>query len=177
MNKAAIFALLLTPVAAQAAEPACNAIDDQLQRLACYDQAAEAILNCQQQQDRLDRLVCYDKLNGTSAASLSPAPVVAAAAPAAVTSSPQSAEQEFGLIKKADENEPEQIQGTITKMSKDAYGKFTITLDNGQSWKQTESRNFRLSKQGTITISKAALGSFLLTQEGRNGSVRVKRVQ
>ncbi|SDI37547.1 hypothetical protein SAMN04488540_101231 [Ferrimonas sediminum] len=175
MNKAAIFALLLTPVATQAAESSCQSIDDQLQRLACYDQAAEAIANCQLQQDRLDRLVCFDKLSGTTAATLNPAPVTVAP-PAAAASSPQSAEQQFGLIKKADENEPEQIQGTITKMSKDAYGKFTITLDNGQSWKQTESRNFRLDKQATITISKAALGSFLLTQEGRNGSVRVKRV-
>lgn len=170
MLKTAVFSLLLAPAAASAADAACHSIQDQLQRLACYDEAAEAVVNCASQTDKLDRLVCFDSLGKPARASITAKP----AAPQAAA--PTTPDERFGLNNKRPE-EPEAIKASVSTLKSDPYGKFIITLDNGQVWKQIDSKRFRLKKDKPVTIEKASLGSFMLTQEGSSKSARVKRVQ
>ncbi|WP_417344816.1 hypothetical protein [Ferrimonas sp.] len=170
MLKTAVFSLLLAPAAVSAADAACHAIQDQIQRLACYDKAAESVVNCASLNDKLDRLVCFDKLGKPAHAGIPAKP----AAPQAAA--PADADERFGLSDKRPE-EPEAIKASINKLKKDPYGKFIVTLDNGQVWKQIDSKRFRLKQDKPVTIEKASLGSFMLTQEGSSKSARVKRVQ
>ncbi len=71
---------------------------------------------------------------------------------------------------------------TLKKTEKGPYKKTIFYFENGQIWKQTESRNIyipkpRHSQTNTATIKKAAFGSYLLSIDGTKQSVRVKRVQ
>ncbi|TKB51141.1 hypothetical protein FCL40_00875 [Ferrimonas sediminicola] len=166
MLKTAVLTLMLAPAAVSAADAACRAIDDQRQRLACYDKAAEAVVHCAAHKDRLDRLLCFDGL-------AKPAAAVPAQAPAAA---PATTDQRFGLNNERPE-EPEAISQAISKMKTDPYGKFIVTLENGQVWKQIDSRRFRLDQGVPVTIRKASLGSFILSQSDGSKSARVKRVQ
>ncbi|WP_051215768.1 hypothetical protein [Ferrimonas futtsuensis] len=170
MLKTAVFSLLLAPATVSAADAACHAIQDQIQRLACYDKAAEAVVNCASQTDKLDRLVCFDQLGKPVRAGTPTKP----AAPQAA--SPDATDERFGLSDKRPE-EPEAIEAAVSKLQQDPYGKFIVTLDNGQVWKQIDSKRFRLKKDKPITIKKASLGSFMLSQEGSSKSARVKRLQ
>ncbi|BDY06808.1 hypothetical protein [Ferrimonas sp. YFM] len=171
MLKTAVFSLLLAPAAVSAADAACHSIKDQIQRLACYDKAAEAVVNCASEKDKLDRLVCFDKLGKPMKALAQSKKALPPQAKA-----PEAANERFGLSDKRPE-EPEAIKASVSKLKQDPYGKFIITLDNGQVWKQIDSKRFRFKKDKPVTIEKASLGSFMLTQEGSSKSARVKRVQ
>jgi hypothetical protein len=80
-------------------------------------------------------------------------------------------------IQASKKNEVAKIFLTISEVEKDPYGALKISFNNGQVWKQTDSRNFRLKSGQKVYIEKAALGSFLLGAEGRNSTIRVKRLQ
>ncbi|TKB56096.1 hypothetical protein [Ferrimonas aestuarii] len=175
MNKTATLCFALFSPLALAAQN-CSDISDQRQRLACFDKAATAMANCQKFEDKLDRLLCFDELAGKQPQAVAVVAPVSkpAPTPAAQTA---SAEDRFGMPKVEAEDEAQSLSATVSKVKFDAYDRFIITLDNGQVWKQAESRRYKIKPDYKVTIEKAALGSFLLIAEGRGGSTRVKRVQ
>jgi hypothetical protein len=67
----------------------------------------------------------------------------------------------------------------VASVSYDARGRFTITLDNGQVWRQLEGDTTVLagSKISMVRISRGALGSYDLNIVGRNATYRVSRLQ
>lgn len=165
--------------------------------------APAELLACANVQDNFARLACYDRLNpprGAMAAQAAeapkaapapaPAPVhppaaaaaVAAAPVAAPTISASSAEAEFGLSERArrDQNERAEVDHIVAKVasvSERPRGELLLKLDNGQTWTQTERRLGTLIKEGeTVTISRGALGSFMLTSEA-GVATRVRRVK
>ncbi|MBX5462176.1 MAG: hypothetical protein IRZ28_13940 [Steroidobacteraceae bacterium] len=165
--------------------------------------ASAELLACANVQDNFARLACYDRLNpprGAMAAQAAEAPkaasapapapaktpaVAAAAAPAAVAApavSAARAEAEFGLSERArrDRNEPagvDHIVAKVTSVSERPRGELLLKLDNGQTWTQTERRLGTLIKEGeTVTISRGALGSFMLTSEA-GVATRVRRLK
>ncbi|GAA0541739.1 hypothetical protein FHS83_000179 [Rhizomicrobium palustre] len=124
-----------------------------------------------------------------AAPSVVPAPVaVPSAAP--VSRSPSKVD-EFGAetIRKTQTREeaakePQEVQevrGKVTAVDLGKTGKFTVTLDNGQVWRQIESDTgrARFSKQGdTVVISHGLLGSYNLVFEGREMTLfKVRRVK
>ncbi|WP_299805350.1 hypothetical protein [uncultured Shewanella sp.] len=133
--------------------------------------------------DKLERLICYDKLS-SSLSSNTAIPkqqpvtetVTVAASTAAVVST-DSSHADFGKVKKAEAEEVSKIYLDVSKVSKDPYGAMKIHFSNGQVWKQTDSRSFRLKAEQTVYIEKAALGSFMLGSDDRNTTIRVKRVK
>ena len=141
---------------------------------------------CSSVQDKLDRLVCYDNL---AASMKTTAPIhlpskpetIAVATSAALvttTATKQNAVEEFGNLKKdTDEQTLDTIQLTVTKVTKDLHGALKIEFENGQVWKQMDSRRFKLKPEQEVFIKKAALGSFALGMEGRNTTIRVKRLK
>jgi uncharacterized cupredoxin-like copper-binding protein len=137
--------------------------------------------------DKLDRLICYDNLSASlatnSVTSVSSAPetitvAASATAVASTTNASKNTVEEFGNIKndKA-EQEVVVINLTVNKVTKDPYGALKIQFDNGQVWKQTDSRSFKLKPEQQVYIEKAALGSFMLGTKDRNTTIRVKRLK
>lgn len=157
----------------------------------------QELLACAMKSDKLDRLVCFDALaetvktsqSMTSAASVAPV-VAAATVPAVAASQPtpatpttlpatlsKSAEDEFGGNFKAEEKSLEKLYMEVASVKKDPYGALKISFSNGQVWKQSDSRRYKLKAGETVYVEKAALGSFVLGTDTRNATIRVKRIK
>jgi hypothetical protein len=118
--------------------------------------------------DKLDRLICFDALAQTVKKQGSVTPTVAT-----IT----DAEDEFGNLRKANANAVDKIYLKIASVTKDPYGALKINFTNGQVWKQTDARHYKLKVDQTVFIEKASLGSFILGSDDRNSSIRVKRLK
>ena len=156
------------------------------------------LLSCSAKTDKLDRLICYDQIaasvksapNVTSTAAVTTAvaaaSVTAASQAQSVTASPTTLpaniEDEFGnknLKKNKEESQKEitKIYMEIASISKDPYGALKISFSNGQVWKQSDSRRYKVKEGQNVFIEKAALGSFILGTDERNSTIRVKRLK
>ncbi|MCG9730330.1 type VI secretion protein [Shewanella sp. Isolate13] len=149
-----------------------------------YASIETQLAKCASIEDKLERLICYDNL----AQSLQPNSTVTKPLPAtetvtvatsstAVVSTTGSSQDEFGKVKKSEDEEINKIYLNVSKVSKDAYGALKIQFTNGQVWKQTDGRSYRLKADQTVYIEKAALGSFMLGLDDRNTTIRVKRLK
>lgn len=160
---------------------------------------------CRSLADDAGRLACYDRMAGrilAQPAAPEPAPVAAAsaavapaaAAPAAATTAaataaapaPGSADN-FGRERvlaaeeaKRQEQQTREIgelSATVTDIDTRMDGLMTITLDNGQVWRQTRPDSmFRLKTGDRIQIQPGAMKSFILSGPSKR-STRVSRVQ
>ena len=135
------------------------------------------------------RLACFDALavesasRGPSAISKAQPPVRAATppdstAPAAASNDPKA----FGLSApkmRPISPGPAAIKARVSSMSasQPGIGHPLITLDNGQTWAFVEAVNdARLVPGASVTIKRAALGSFLLTTASQH-TYHVRRTQ
>jgi len=78
--------------------------------------------------------------------------------------------------------EVDQVVATVRELSKSVRGRALFVLDNGQTWRQLEGDDVQVLEPppGTtlkVTIVRGAFGSYNLAIEGRNGMVRVRRVE
>ena len=123
---------------------------------------------CVELHNDFERLACYDR-------------AVEQLNEAEGTLGTVSAEDVFGMIKGAEpQAQPrEQLQSitaTVSKIRDAADGTRLIELENGQIWRQADSKQLRLESGESVTISRGALGSFkLATSRGR--FIRVQRIQ
>lgn len=133
-----------------------------------------ALMQCSSLSDKLDRLVCYDKITDAVKAGKN----VTSAHLTADGNTPKimTVEDSFGLKEKPKEEQIEKIYSLVTKVDKNAYGALKITFENGQVWKQTDSRYFKVKKDETLFIKTGALGSFILGRDNQNTTIRVKRL-
>jgi hypothetical protein len=129
----------------------CYGIQRTGERLACYDRAVE-----------------YLKQSGDKIAA-------------------PSAETSFGMKGRTGEPraqdsaaaEPEQtaVTARISEVSTARDGMKTITLDNGQTWRQITGSNTVFVEVGDeVTVNRGALGSFLM-RIPNGGPVRVRRIK
>jgi hypothetical protein len=157
---------------------------------------------CMKEPDATRRLACFDResavLAGESAtvakqaapaASAPTAPAATAAATAgAAAATTQAATDKFGYKgsiaredldkQKAAEEASGELTAKVTEVSKLPSGGLVVTLDNGQVWQQkTADRGMHIKTGDQVTIKRAVLGSFLLTSDTVNGSMRVSRVK
>jgi hypothetical protein len=177
MNRTMMIAalvLLATPAAAQdgirAQLGSCLAIPGVLQRLACYDSVAKG--------------------NGITAAARAPVAAAPMAAPmpprAALAASPRvaSAAEGFGAERlpqaQTARRAVEEITSPITDLTYSVTGKFTVTLANGQVWRQKEgdvAAKFYRKTDQTATISRGTLGSYNMLINGSGAYYKVSRVR
>ncbi len=147
---------------------------------------SSAILRCAAQQDETAQLACYNQIAArlkTGAAAEAPvAPAPAAPPPARRVIGSVA---DFGLesvpfdttgpVKRA------QITAKVAKVSYNFFHIFTVTLDNGQVWRQMDSDSsiaqFKTDKPEVVTISRGFLDSFHLTIQGRWGTYAVTRIK
>jgi len=140
----------------------------------------DAALQCRDVVSADARLACFDAAYATQekpsssaleTAIVAPAASAASAPPPAVKS---ATEEQFGLP----QSQIETLTSVITSVDKDAVGRLTFHLENGQTWKQIETRRFRITGDRPVAVIKhAALGSFKLSVEGEARATRVKRLQ
>ncbi len=133
----------------------------------------QQLIQCASIQDKLDRLICYDAM-----AEQSKDHRVIATTPQAITPkidvvAPVATTNSFG---KASKQEVNRIELQVKSVKANAYGELTIAFENGQVWKQNDTRRFKLKAGETVYIEKGALGSFLLGKKETNSTIRVKRL-
>ena len=169
MNKHLLSLLALVSVPVLAATPineqalqACSFIENDFNRLLCYDNTIAGKSLTQPVQSQLSK----------SAQTNVKAETPAATAPVATKA------KEFGLEhKEIAENGEESITSMISSVKKAPYGELIITLENNQQWRQIGSDSLRLDEGDTVIISRGVFNSFLLKKADQNRSIRVKRTQ
>ena len=135
-----------------------------------------------------ERLSCFDKLFEArrEAGPATSRAAVAAAAPVAAPAPSAAAEADFGLTEvqrqaakpaTATAAEPEEITSRITRMIPRGMEPPVLELENGQQWRLLESTaSARFRAGDPIVIRRGSLGSYLVSNPGRNGAWRVRRI-
>ncbi len=136
----------------------------------------QGLIECRQIEELAERVACYDRHVDSQSAIESARKAEASPAP--------DAQSLFGkndaVAKRIVEtslaiDQIVQIEATVTDVQKSAYKKLTVTLDNGQVWRQLDSQPMRLKNGETVIVREASLGSFLLEKQSGGRSIRVKR--
>lgn len=162
----AAVAFSATSLAQQSGLDACAEIEDSLERLVCYDNLAKKTQSGEKQ--RQDRELPEQARKGKQKA---------AEMREKAQERRERASDRFGFEhKEKEETEDERVNVTLAEREEGPYGKWRITLKNGQVWKQTDSGYF--SWEGdAYYIERGALNSFFFGREGSNRRMRVQRVK
>lgn len=123
--------------------------------------------------DKAQRLACYDELAASVSSQIKTFSTNSVSMPEATGS---RIEQSFGKVPKRPAGEVNKLYFEVASISKDPYGALKLTFTNGQIWKQTEVRRFKVVKGDKVFIERGALGSFLLGMDNQNTNTRVKRI-
>ena len=145
---------------------------------------------CSDIEDNAERLACYDAKNEPSSTVPGPPtnpaeqPFVPAPAEAPLPESRDRAEtkvaagapEDFGKKEPLDAPK-EYIEARIVKIT--TSGGFDyLRLDNGQLWRESDwDSRVRFKEGRKVTITEGVLSSYDLKMEGRNKIVKVKRIQ
>lgn len=155
-----------TSFAQQSGLEACAEIEDSLERLVCYDNLAKKEQSGERK--RQDRELPEQARKGKQKA--------AEMRDKAQERREQGSDR-FGFEhKEREETEEERINVTLAEREEGPYGKWRITLTNGQVWKQTDSGYFSWDGDAYY-IERGALNSFFFGREGSNRRMRVQRVK
>jgi hypothetical protein len=146
------------------------------------DSLPSAILGCAAQQDAKAQLACYNQIAAQLKAGASAAaqvPVGTAPAPSPSTATDFGKENlPFGADASA---APDRITARVANVAYNFFHIFTVTLDNGQVWRQVDDAahiaRFRNDKTDVVTITRGFLDSFHLAIAGGWGNFTVKRLK
>jgi hypothetical protein len=183
----------------------CVNIKSAIERLTCYD---ELVDQAQQTRSDLEAADLSERVSDSASdapvtiielESVADAAVAdAAAAPTAVIPSTPVKEQvpvteppidqtsrvteeNFGLPaekKQEDEKDLVELHSTISKLREYVPGRYLITLENGQVWRQMVAERYRLRVGHKIRIYPSRWGkSFRLSAEDLKGFIQVERVR
>ena len=142
---------------------------------------------CTDIEDDNERLACYDAIiEAPSSIPEAPAaPAEQQAAPAetplrepgnsAETTMPAAAPGDFGKTEPFDAAR-EYIEASIVEIDTSANIDY-LRLDNGQVWRETETSHLRFRVGRKVTITEGIMGSFDLRMEGNKNVVKVRRIR
>ena len=156
---------------------ACANKTDPTERLACFDAAVATI----RAKEAKSEIVTFDKQRvekvrreafGFSLPSL---PKLGFPA---FGGAPKAEGKDQSVVAAAVEEDIEEQSFTVVS-TRESAGRVVITLENGQIWRLTEAGELNAPKRPPykVNIRTAAMGSFILTVEGRNKGYRVRRVE
>ena len=162
---AILIALLLGSTQAMAGDVAdCRAIDNDAERLACYDALAST-----------------PEPKEPPPAPAPPAPETKEAPAPAPAAAPPPAPEDLGAEALPDqareEKTPETFSATVTSCGESVDGRYLFYFDNGQIWKQANDKRlyFRDCKFD-VTITKDFFG-YKMQQVGEKKRIRIKRMR
>lgn len=150
----------------------CLAIPGVLQRLNCYDSVAKGA--------GIPPMASAAPVPHTATpAPAYRAPVPATPVPAYVAPAPSLGSERLPSAIAAARRPENAVTAGVSAVTYDGTGRFTMTLDNGQVWRQLSGDQTMLhgTRFSTAHITKGALGSYDLTVDGRHASYRVTRLQ
>lgn len=180
----ALFFLAGSPALAQAIQPeagifACPAIEDEDDRLACFDREI-AILAKQA------------KAGEASVAADETAPPTAAEPALDAAGAAMLAKENFGAedldktvserrAEREERGELSELKAAVIESGENPYGKVFLVLDNGQVWRQLDSDDTMLriprGVDATVTIKRSLFGGYLLTVDQLGRTMRAKRIK
>lgn len=176
MTRATLFvsALLLSNLPALAQEPAstdavyaCASENDDMARLACYD-------------DAVGRLKAAEEAGEVTTISKAEVEEVQRDAFGfSLPSLPKLAMPRFGNSDSDDDGTIKSVTTAVTNVKKSKINGLTVTLENGQVWQQTDGRRVSYSKRKGVKeaeVKKASFGSFMMKLDG-GVAFRVKRLK
>jgi len=157
----------------------------------------ESLVGCRALADDAQRLSCYDRAVDRAREALSPPATASAPTEPAERGAAESAprpqgsdlpaaldEGTFGRVEShADRTlrdlfglrEADELASEVAGVEKAPNRTFTITLVNGQVWRQKDSTPISLRVGDRIQIQKGALGAFYLQRQGGGRRIAVKR--
>ena len=157
---------------------ACRSITSDKERLACFDREVARL-------DAAMEPAAIEPKDATPA-SIQSKPSVQASA-ASKPKAPLAPEQTFGLssdrivkLEARQEGAPrvelKNLTAQVASVSHNSAGRWVVTLNNGQVWRQAETRSdFEVAPGASVKISTGAMGSFFLQTNAHNWT-RVERV-
>lgn len=159
---------------------ACRDIKDDLERLACLDRATETLVVTRIVREEA---IAEKKREERTFFGLGKPKQKDEDNPL-VTETPE----EFGgeylpeNLKKRDEKRLKEITSKVAEFRVNQFGKVTVTLENGQVWRQLNSDNKRLilSRKGklyTAKVKRARFGNYMLTVNELRRTIRVRRIK
>ena len=72
---------------------------------------------------------------------------------------------------------PEDLHGKVAAIANRGFGKFVVTLDDGQVWAQLEVPDYMLRVGDAVTIRPGVLGGLWMVGPSERNRTRVKRIQ
>jgi len=161
----------------------CAATKDSLTRLVCYDQVMKVLNGAQISQPVVNKQVEQQ----VSVRATEPAKTVDSDvslrpvnSKAIVVKQTTTKAEDFGqehLAKTAAEknNEIKEVVFVVKTAKQTGRDVWLITFENGQVWKQSDSKYIKLSAGDNVVLSKGMLGAIYLKKEQQNRKIRVKR--
>lgn len=170
----------------------CQVITEANSRLDCFDRAMEALTSTSTASTAtLPETVVATPTpaDAGQSATMQPTPTPTptpstATAAASVQAAAPSPTEMFGREESASRDLVKEVIGStkldfieaeVTQVQHTAYGELIVELDNGQLWRQIDSRSLRLKAGERVRISAASIGSFLLEKTSGSTSIRVRR--
>ncbi|MCC7249854.1 MAG: hypothetical protein IT473_14620 [Lysobacter sp.] len=145
-------------------------------------QALTEVYQCAAITPAEERLACYDAAVGRLRSAETQGRIVAVDREQAATIERESFGFHLPSLSRilpslnGDSDEVEDVQLTVTRIRARADGTHSFVMDNGQVWTQVEPQDVRNVRAGdTITIERAALGSFRLIGTRGGAGHRVRR--
>jgi hypothetical protein len=174
----------------------CMSITSDKQRLACFDREMAKLDSTETKhgapasgdgktnaQASTGNPTSDDGKTNTQTSTGNPTSGAKATAPSAASLTPErtfglSGDQILQLEARQGGTPPAKLKSLtaqIASVSHNAEGRWVFTLDNGQVWRQTETRSFEASPGAAVRISSGAMGSFWIETSKHNWT-RVERV-
>lgn len=186
---------ITSPAAAQTNEAAaidqtlaCREIEDDMERLQCLDGAAETLAVTRIIREEAVAAKKQEERDGFGLNKKSKTKEErTASSQAPATPAVTETEEEFGSERLADvrkEREDRKLKSISAKIAEvrvNPFGKVTVTLENGQVWRQlnSEGRILKL-REGRLynaTVKRSLFGNYMLTIKELKRTIRVRRVQ
>lgn len=167
----------------------CRAIADQAKRLKCYDDLSSDSSSAVESQKSKANTASQDSMDDIEKRAR--ALMLKSKDEVRKIEKPKSnlkdkaweekepAENSFGAeqLKNKDSEEQQVLSSSISDIKEDFRKLKTITLSNGQVWRQVESLRFKIKSGDKISIEKGVFGAYYMSQENLNSKIRVKRIK
>jgi len=137
--------------------------------------AEEALTKCRQIEEMAERVICYDIIvdsrlpKDSSDADSSVVPDARSLFGTNDAEAKRIVETSLAI------EQISEIEAIVTNVRKSANKKLTVTLDNGQVWRQLDSQRLPLKSGEAVIVRKASLSSYLMEKQSGSRGIRVKR--